>query len=44
MSRPELFVFIALAVGWSAIAAWSFRISRKVARLEGATPPGARTD
>jgi len=44
MTRPELFVFIALAVGWAAIAAWAFRIARKVARLDGATPGGGRAD
>ena len=41
MTRPELFVFIAQFVGWSAIAGWAFRIARKVSRLEGAAP---RTD
>jgi hypothetical protein len=44
MTRPELFVFIALAVGWLAIAAWAFRISRKVARLDGAAPSGGQAD
>jgi hypothetical protein len=38
MTRPDLFVFIALSVGWVAIAAWAFRIARKVSRLEGAAP------
>jgi hypothetical protein len=46
MSRPELFVFIALSVGWLSIAAWTFRIARKVDRLSatgegpGAGAPG----
>ena len=34
MTRPEIFVFLALAVGWLAIAAWTFRIARKVGRLQ----------
>jgi hypothetical protein len=34
MTRPEIFVFLALAVGWLAIAVWTFRIARKVARLQ----------
>ena len=34
MTRAELFVFLALAVGWFAIAAWTFRIARKVRRLD----------
>jgi hypothetical protein len=41
MTRPELFVFIALAVGWIALAAWTHRIARKVDRmgsLEWGTP------
>ena len=33
MTRPELFVFIALSVGWLSIAAWTFRIARKIDRL-----------
>lgn len=33
MTRPELFVFIALSVGWLAIAAWTFRISRQIGSL-----------
>jgi hypothetical protein len=33
MTRPELFVFIALSVGWLSIAAWTFRIARRVDRL-----------
>ena len=36
MTRPELFVFIALAVGWVSIAAWTLRISRKLSRLREA--------
>ena len=41
MTRPELFVFIALSVGWLSIAAWTFRIARKIGRLEGhAGEPG----
>lgn len=45
MTRPELFVFIALAVGWLAIAAWTFRIARKIGRLSERDPraEGART-
>lgn len=42
MTRPELFVFVALAVGWLAIAAWALRIARKVRRLEGARPDPER--
>jgi hypothetical protein len=42
MTRPELFVFLALSVGWLAIAGWAFRISRKVSRLEGAAPKADR--
>ena len=34
MTRPELFVFISLFVGWAGIAAWAFRIGQKVDRLE----------
>lgn len=34
MTRPELFVSIALSVGWLAIAAWTLRIARKVAGLD----------
>jgi hypothetical protein len=43
MTRPELFVFIALSVGWVAIAAWTFRIARKLDGLAraGATPGSA---
>ena len=33
MTRPELFVFIALFVGWAGIAAWAVRIGRKVDHL-----------
>jgi hypothetical protein len=33
MTRPEVFVFVALSVGWLAIAAWTFRIARRVDRL-----------
>ncbi len=33
MTRPEVFVFVALSVGWLAIAAWTLRIARKVDRL-----------
>lgn len=33
MTRPELFVLIALSVGWLAVAAWALRISLKVQRL-----------
>ena len=36
MTRPELFVFIALAVGWLAVGAWTFRIARLVSRLTDA--------
>jgi hypothetical protein len=39
MTRPELFVFIALSAGWLAIAGWTFRI----ARLMGSVPAD-RTD
>jgi hypothetical protein len=35
MTRAEAFVFVAMAVGWLAIAAWTYRIARKVARLDG---------
>jgi hypothetical protein len=38
MTRPELFVFIALAVGWVAIAAWTLRISNRVSRLSDGNP------
>ena len=43
MTRPELFVFIALSVGWLAIAAWTFRISRLMSSVphegaDGGTP------
>jgi hypothetical protein len=34
VTRAETFVFVAQAVGWLAIAAWTLRIARKVARLE----------
>jgi hypothetical protein len=34
MTRPEIFVFVALAVGWLAIAAWTVRIAWKVGRLQ----------
>ena len=40
MTRPELFVFIALSIGWVAIAAWTYRIARKVDRL--ASPDSSR--
>lgn len=43
MTRPELFVFIALSVGWFSIAAWTFRIARKVDRLRAAEGSGAAT-
>ena len=42
MTRPELYVFLALSVGWMAIAAWTFRIARKVDRL--AAPERAAAD
>ena len=38
MTRPELFVFIALSVGWAVIGAWTWRIARKVNRLDASTP------
>jgi hypothetical protein len=44
MTRPEVFVFLALSVGWLAIAAWTLRIARKVDRLgdaRGAMAPSA---
>ena len=34
MNRPDLFVYIALGVGWGGLAAWAYRIGRKVTRLE----------
>jgi hypothetical protein len=36
MTQAEVFVFVALSVGWVAIAAWTLRIARKVSRLDGA--------
>ena len=33
MTRPELSVFLALGIGWLVIAAWTFRIARKINRL-----------
>lgn len=45
MTRPELFVVVALSVGWLAIAAWTFRIARRVDRLSTrASRPEAPTD
>lgn len=42
MTRPELFVFIALSVGWVSIGAWAVRIAVKVNRLSDAMAgPGA---
>ena len=34
MSQADLFVYIALALGWGGLAAWAYRIGRKVTRLE----------
>lgn len=39
MTRPEVFVFISLFVGWLSIAAWTFRIARKIDRLGKDGPP-----
>jgi hypothetical protein len=36
MTQPEVFVFVALAVGWAAIGAWTLRIARMVNRLSDA--------
>lgn len=44
MTRPELFVFMALSVGWVAIAAWTLRIARKISRLSGQTPGAERNN
>jgi hypothetical protein len=46
MTRPEAFVFIALSVGWVAIAAWTLRIARRVDRLTDTTsrPPRSVSD
>jgi hypothetical protein len=33
VTRPELFVFIALAIGWAVIAAWTIRLASKLNRL-----------
>ena len=43
MTRPELFVFIALFVGWAGIAAWAVRIGRKVNHLDQANDRGGVT-
>jgi hypothetical protein len=34
MNRADLFVYLALAVAWTAVAVWAFRIGRKANRLE----------
>lgn len=39
MTRPELFVFLAFAVGWAVIAAWTFRIARTLNRLSSDDRP-----
>ncbi len=39
MTRPELFVFIALFVGWAGIAAWAVRIGRMINRLSSPVTP-----
>ncbi len=38
MSRDELFVFLAMGVGWLTLAAWAFRIARKINRLSRDEP------
>jgi len=42
VTRPELFVFIALAIGWTALAAWTHHIARKVDRVGSPEPGTAR--
>jgi len=39
MTRDELFVFLAMAVGWLTMAAWAFRIARKINRLSRGERP-----
>lgn len=39
MTRDELFVFLAMAVGWLAMAAWTFRLARKINRLSRSDRP-----
>jgi hypothetical protein len=34
MNRPDLFVYLGLAAAWVFIAAWTYRISKKVDRLK----------
>lgn len=43
MTRPELFVFLALFVGWGVMAAWALRIARKIDRIGTSLhPPDTR--
>ncbi len=33
MTRPDVFVYIGLVVAWIVVAAWMYRIAKKVDRL-----------